>query len=63
MSHPSLGLPPRDVRAGFPDAAVRLVRDRARIAFPVRLYVGAWLMGVLPPAWTDGWLARLPKKG
>ncbi len=40
-----------------------LARDRARIAFPFRLYFGAWVMGVLPPAWTDGWLARLPKKG
>jgi len=31
VSHPSLGLPPRDERAGFPDAAARLRRDRARI--------------------------------
>ena len=31
MSHPSLGLPPRDERAGFPDAAARLVQLRARI--------------------------------
>ncbi|HEX5013785.1 MAG TPA: hypothetical protein VFV72_06445 [Candidatus Limnocylindrales bacterium] len=31
MSHPSLGLPPRDERAGFPDAAARLLRDRRRI--------------------------------
>ncbi len=28
MSHPSLGLPPLDVTAGFPDAAKR-IRDRA----------------------------------
>jgi NADP-dependent 3-hydroxy acid dehydrogenase YdfG len=40
-----------------------LAANRARIAFPFRLYAGAWLMGVLPPAWTDAWLARLPKKG
>jgi hypothetical protein len=31
VSHPSLGLPPRDERAGYPDAAARLVHDRARI--------------------------------
>jgi phycobilisome protein len=31
VSHPSLGLPPRDERSGYPDAAARLVRDRARI--------------------------------
>jgi len=39
-----------------------LEADRARIAFPFRLYVGAWLMGVLSPGLTDGWLMRLPKK-
>jgi hypothetical protein len=27
VGHPSLGLPPRDLRAGFPDAAQRLRRD------------------------------------
>jgi hypothetical protein len=31
VSHPSLGLPPRDERAGFPDAADRLRRERPRI--------------------------------
>ena len=31
VSHPSLGLPPRDERAGFPDAAARLNRNRKRI--------------------------------
>ena len=31
MTHPSLGLPPRDERAGFPDAAALLVRNRAAI--------------------------------
>ncbi len=37
--------------------------NRARIAFPLRLYAGAWAMGVLPPGMTDRWLTRLPKKG
>lgn len=32
MSHPSLGLPPRDLNAGVPDAAVALRADRERIA-------------------------------
>lgn len=31
MSHPSLGLPPRDRRAGFPEAADRLRAVRARL--------------------------------
>ena len=31
MTHPSLGLPPRDSRAGFPDAAALLTRNRAAI--------------------------------
>ena len=31
MSHPNLGLPPRDMRAGFPDAAARVVAARERI--------------------------------
>ncbi len=31
MSHPNLGLPPRDMTAGFPDAAARLVAARERI--------------------------------
>ena len=31
MSHPSLGLPPPDETAGFPDAAARLTRDRRRL--------------------------------
>jgi short-subunit dehydrogenase len=49
------------------ERAVAIIRkgleaDRARIAFPFRLYVGAWLMGVLPPGLTDGWLMQLPKK-
>jgi short-subunit dehydrogenase len=40
-----------------------LARDRARIAFPWRLYAAVWLLAALPPAWTDRLLARLPKKG
>jgi len=39
-----------------------LRRNRARIAFPWPMYVAAWLAGVLPPAWIDPLLARLPKK-
>ncbi|HEV8546180.1 MAG TPA: hypothetical protein VGQ64_07785 [Candidatus Limnocylindrales bacterium] len=31
MSHPSLGLPPRDETAGFPDAAARLRAASARL--------------------------------
>ncbi len=31
MSHPTLGRPPRDLRAGHPDAAVRLGREQARL--------------------------------
>lgn len=32
MSHPSLGLSPRDLEAGHPAAAARLRNDRARLA-------------------------------
>lgn len=32
MSHPSLGLPPHDLRAGFPGAAERLRASRGRLA-------------------------------
>ena len=32
MSHPSLGLPPRDLTAGFPEAADRLQAQRAAVA-------------------------------
>jgi short-subunit dehydrogenase len=39
-----------------------LAKEKARIAFPFALYAGAWLLGVLPPALTDLWLRRLPKK-
>jgi len=40
-----------------------LARNRARIAFPLRFYAMAWLLGVLPPSWTDPVLRRLPEKG
>lgn len=40
-----------------------LAANRARIAFPWRLYFAAWMVGALAPALTDPWLARLPKKG
>lgn len=32
VSHPSLGLPPRDLTAGFPEAAERLRANRSRLA-------------------------------
>ena len=32
MSHPSLGLPPLDVTAGFPDAAARMRANQERLA-------------------------------
>lgn len=32
MSHPSLGLPPPDLTAGFPDAAARIVTHQERLA-------------------------------
>jgi hypothetical protein len=32
VSHPSLGLPPLDLTAGFPDAAARIRTSRARLA-------------------------------
>ena len=39
-----------------------LAKDRARIAFPLPMYAAAWLLGALPPALTDSWMRRLPKK-
>ncbi|MBX6322161.1 MAG: SDR family NAD(P)-dependent oxidoreductase [Rhodospirillaceae bacterium] len=39
-----------------------LAADRARISFPWPMAAGAWLLGALPPGWTDGLLARLPRK-
>lgn len=32
MSHPTLGRPPRDLRAGFPDASARLRTERPQLA-------------------------------
>jgi hypothetical protein len=32
VSHPSLGLPPRSLHAGFPDGATRLRAERSRLA-------------------------------
>ena len=32
VSHPTLGLPPRSLQAGYPDAAARLRTERARLA-------------------------------
>lgn len=39
-----------------------LARNRARIAFPWRLYAAVWLISALPPSLTDPLLRRLPKK-
>jgi short-subunit dehydrogenase len=39
-----------------------LAKDRARIAFPLPMYAAAWFLGALPPALTDSWMRRLPKK-
>lgn len=39
-----------------------LERNKARIAFPWPTYAVCWLLGVLPPAWTDGLLRRGPRK-
>lgn len=32
MTHPSLGLPPRSLQAGYPDGAARLRTEKARLA-------------------------------
>jgi short-subunit dehydrogenase len=39
-----------------------LAANRARIVFPRRLFTAVWLLSLLPPAWTDPLLARLPEK-
>ena len=49
------------------DAAARriqrgLARNRGRISFPWPLAAAAWLLGALPPAWTDPLLAKMPEK-
>jgi short-subunit dehydrogenase len=39
-----------------------LARNKARIAFPLRMYLATRLLAALPPGWVDGLLARLPRK-
>ncbi|WP_420405700.1 SDR family NAD(P)-dependent oxidoreductase [Nisaea sp.] len=39
-----------------------LARNKARIAFPWPLYATVLLLQMLPPAWIDGLMARLPTK-
>ncbi len=39
-----------------------LARNEARIAFPWPTAFAAWLLGVIPPSWTDPLLKKLPKK-
>jgi len=39
-----------------------LARDKARIAFPWPMYALLWLLGALPPAWTDPLLKVVPEK-
>jgi short-subunit dehydrogenase len=40
-----------------------LAKNTGRIAFPWPMGVAVWLLALLPVSWTDGMLARLPKKG
>jgi short-subunit dehydrogenase len=40
----------------------QLARNKARIAFPRRLYAIIWLLAALPPEFTDWLLAKLPEK-
>ncbi|MEK9723509.1 MAG: SDR family NAD(P)-dependent oxidoreductase [Rhodospirillaceae bacterium] len=49
------------------DRAARIIRRglerrKARIAFPWRMHVLMRLIALLPVAWTDGVLARAPRK-
>jgi short-subunit dehydrogenase len=39
-----------------------LANNEARIAFPWPTAFAAWLLGVIPPSWTDPLLKKLPKK-
>lgn len=39
-----------------------LAAGKARIVFPRRLFAVVWLLSLLPPAWTDPLLSRLPEK-
>lgn len=50
------------------DAAARVIRrglarNAARVSFPWPVAAAVWLLALLPPGWTDGLLARAPKKG
>jgi len=50
------------------DAAARVIsrglaRNAARVSFPWPVAAAVWLLALLPPGWTDGVLARAPKKG
>jgi len=37
--------------------------NKARVAFPWQTSAMSWLLAALPPSWTDGLLAKAPKKG
>jgi short-subunit dehydrogenase len=39
-----------------------LGRSKARICFPLPMHWAAWLLGALPPSWTDPLLSRIPRK-
>ena len=39
-----------------------LGRGKARICFPLPMHVAAWLLGALPPSWTDPIVSRIPRK-
>ena len=50
-----------------PERAARIIarglaRNRARIAFPWPMYALVWLLGALPPGWTDAALRKMPEK-
>lgn len=39
-----------------------LAKNKARIAFPLPMYLASWLIGLLPPAWVDFVISRMPAK-
>ena len=39
-----------------------LGRGKARICFPLPMHCAAWLLGALPPSWTDPIVSRIPRK-
>jgi short-subunit dehydrogenase len=39
-----------------------LSRGKARICFPLPMHCAAWLLGTLPPSWTDPIVSRIPRK-